>query len=172
MIILLIIGGGIYFWQAKENPRPVSGEETPAEVEQIDSSELTEHFQSKDLGFAMRLPKGYTAQEYPMGVVVVKDSEEEEAEPEPEFQVQVAEGSLEDFKVGKGITLLSNEEVIINGMKGRKFVITADSLPEGTECDFYSFEDRGMIYEFSEYQCDPSRIYEAVLNTFELIWEK
>lgn len=171
VVALLIIGGGFYLWQAKENPRPSPGEENQP-TDTIDQAELTEYFQSKDLGFAMMLPAGYLADERPDGVLVVAEPTEDVPEPEPEFQVQVTDGNLGDFRVGSGITLLSDEEVVINGMKGRKFVITAEELPEGTKCDFYSFEDRGAVYEFSEYLCRHSRIFEPVLNTFELVWEK
>ncbi|MBU0645898.1 hypothetical protein KJ611_00240 [Patescibacteria group bacterium] len=163
---LLVIGGGIYLWQDE------GATYQAPESEEFQPVELTQDWQSSDLGFALKLPDGFQISERPDGILVVKESTEAEPEPRPEFQVQVTQGNLADFKVGRGITLLSDEEVIINGAKARKFVITADSLPAGTECDFYSFENRGMIYEFSEYQCVDSPIFEAVLNTFAIVWEK
>lgn len=182
VVTAIVVGGGVYLWQTGKTPsvgeQPKEQAEAP-EVRTLTNEvspaaptaepEGTEYVNS-ELGFSLQIPDGYLISQISAGMfqIVSKPTPENET-PLPEMNLFIKSneevGNMEGWT--KTASIVKEESVEINGVVGKKFVISDSTT--GGQCPVYRLGNQGVVYEFSLYECLESNIFEDVVKSFRVI---
>ncbi len=68
--------------------------------------------------------------------------------------------------------ILEETPITINGIKGKKLIVSYKWLPQGNKCPRYRLENKGVVYDIGLYECLESDILEDVVKSFRVIMDK
>lgn len=150
VILAVILAVGVYYWQN----RTVTDQ----------ANYLNENFK-----FRLQIPKGFLIEGDDTLLHVVKEPTADNETPSPEMNIKIEQGNKTTIDANKEMTIVSQESVSINSIKGYKTVVSYKSYPEGNQCPIYRLQSGGVVYEFSLYECLESAIFETVVQSFKII---
>ncbi|MBI2022429.1 hypothetical protein HYS97_01075 [Candidatus Daviesbacteria bacterium] len=161
IISVAVILGGIYIWQNKN-----AVETTPANSVPIVSEQ---NYINKDWKFSLSIPEGFQVSGDDTLLYVVKKPTTDDETPAPDMRIRIEQGSKTTIDPADDLTVVSQEEVVINNVKGHKIVVSYEDYPEGSKCPIYRLHYERVIFEFSLYECLESAIFESVVQSFKII---
>lgn len=119
--------------------------------------------------FTLQIPEGFLVEGEGTLLHVVKKPTPDNETPSPEVKIKLEKGSQTTVNTGEDMTMVSEEKIIINGIKGHKTVVSYKDYPEGNQCPVYRLHKNGTVYEFSLYECLESAIFETIVQSFKRI---
>src|SRR6185295_1466734 len=170
VITALVVGGGMYCLQRTswdEERSEYSQKETPNHEKEMETPQG--NYVNNTWGFALEIPTGYEVTGDDNSFSVVKEVGSDEPTSLPEFHVQMSKSASTSIIENADQKIISTEDVTINGVSGKKSIVSYASYPEGSACPIYRLENAGTIYEFSLHECLDSAIYETVVRSFRLL---
>ncbi|OGF21403.1 hypothetical protein A2316_03720 [Candidatus Falkowbacteria bacterium RIFOXYB2_FULL_38_15] len=159
VVILIVAGSGIYFWQARN-----------ASIES-ELNSIQETYVNGDWNFSLKLPDGYFVSGNDDLLSVIKQSAPGN-ESLPEMDIRLKKSNSLEVTDTKSEKIISKENVTINGISGVKLIVSYPNNPtlaNGGQCPVYRMQNNGTVYEFSLYECLESDIFEKIVQSFKVL---
>lgn len=164
VITAFIVGGGVYFWQTKDV--------VPTAQPKIALPELPvtpNNYQNTKWNFSLDVPEGYAVSGEDASLLVTKKAAQGDETPLPEVTITISSGDVTTMGSSDSMSVIERTDVLINGVKGAKSVVSYSAYPTGNQCPIYRLTNNGILYEFSLYECLESEIFEPLVESFKII---
>lgn len=138
------------------------------EIKQLDMPTAPQNYMNKEWKFALTIPEGYLINGANGLFHITKKPTSGNETPLPEITVKAEQSSKIAISSEEGMEVVSREPVVINNVKGYKTIVSYDNYPEGNQCPIYIFNQGGVAYEVSLYECLESDIFETLVKSFKI----
>lgn len=198
LIIGAVLAGGlVYFWQQLELQKTISTvddlkeqvaglqnqvSQMAADQEAVEEEEGQEAPQvpvdgwltyiDTDNGIMFQYPSGYQVSKANKFYQILPLPTSENGTPLPVMTLQIYDSQISGQEMlGKDVTPLEAEQIIVNRLAGQKLVYRMPDMPAQARCPLYALGNQNMTVRMEQYECKAWDQFEQVVNRFYFIYK-
>ncbi len=133
---------------------------------------INEKYTNKTWNYSVHIPEGYSVRTADNdGLVYIMVQTTPEGDTFTDMTIKSKKGTIKPISSTDVIEIVSQEDIVVNGVKGIKTVAIYYCSPNAPRCTCtkYQLEHNGVVYEFDQWECLASEIFEDVIQSFQIV---
>lgn len=160
-------GQRFYMEPALDQSKEISSTTDDSNVSVIDGK-----YTNKTWNYSVDIPEGYSIRTADNdGLVYIMAQTTPNGDTFTDMTIISKRGGIEPIVSTENIEMVSQEDIVVNGVKGIKtdaIYYCSPNAPRCT-CSKYQLEHDGFVYEFETWECLASNIFEDVIQSFQIV---